>query len=1215
MWGNIQGSLENQTDLMSALGDKYEKPSTGIPASDLASGVIPDVSNFITASVDNLVNYYLKSETYTKAEVQALIGAIQSFHYEIYASTSAVTNPQGNVLYLIGPTGSGSDKYEEYVYDVTKQNPWIKFGDTSINLSDYVTITALNTSLSAYTTTADLNTLLAAKQDVIDDLAAIRSGASAGATAYQKPANGIPASDLAAGVVPDVSGKEDKTNKVSAFQVTPDDTHYPTEKLVKDSLDAKQPTIDANHKLDYSLLSNTPTIPTVPTDIVKYTAQSLTDAQKTQARTNIGAGTYSMPSGGIPKTDLAQAVSTSLNRADAAIIYTDLGEPDWEEYDYDTSAFLTTLRTTGYYSFTMDEEFVYYVTVQAIEMGSYTYVLQQYWGSEEGPGSVYYRGFVWDNDNDEVVSDNDMSYMTIQQASDLFANKNHNHYKNERDTAPVWSYCDTMQTLDATSEVVYTDTTTSTQWLIEGAYSIYQPAVRYQKVTPLQGGTCYYQRCGTVASNTVTWGPWYRFDTVEANPTVPAGTTPTSLTGLKIGSDYYDIEAGGGTVTDVTVGGTSVVDGNGVAVVPAIPTVNDATLTIKMNNASKGTFSANAASNTEIDLGTVITSHQDISGKADKVSGATNGHFAGLDSNGNLTDSGKGASDFGTYSKPSGGIPASDLDSAVQTSLGKADTALQSFTETDPTVPSWAKASSKPSYDYSEIGNTPSLATVATSGSYNDLSNTPTIPTLNLFIVTVGYDSEEDEYSITNDVSFADLCAAYEAGKALILIYTDDGGYAQEYTLSDYAADDDYIAFSSSSVPEITKIFSIGSDGSVGYSEQVARMSSITNDVLFVRGHNAIWRGTCATSASTAAKYASCSSFLPEDLAVGVMVVVTFSNTNIAAPNNLTLNIAARGAKPIKRWVNGGLADIDKPENLTGTMAFVYDGTNWVTWYESFDNDDGNCLDAKFGNVTLHQWKPDYTMTEGSYVKGADGLLYEYSGSKYVEVAVGDAERVRFLGIYPKYSSWTNGFAFGKYENDQWVTIESEKFGYDTSQDASITMEYIRAVPSGATHFRTSSATSSLLALERNFYLYFQTGKPAVSQEELETALTNKYEKPSSGIPASDIASGVIPAASNDNPSMDGTASAGTASTYSRGDHIHPTDTSRAPLASPSFTGTPTAPTASSGTNTTQIATTEFVAGELLPYQQLVIQITGSGNTLVESNIISDIIPGHFYRF
>jgi hypothetical protein len=59
------------------------------------------------------------------------------------------------------------------------------------------------------------------------------------------------------------------------------------------------------------------------------------------------------------------------------------------------------------------------------------------------------------------------------------------------------------------------------------------------------------------------------------------------------------------------------------------------------------------------------------------------------------------------YSKPSGGIPKTDLASAVQTSLGKADTALQSFTETDPTVPSWAKASTKPSYTASEVGALP----------------------------------------------------------------------------------------------------------------------------------------------------------------------------------------------------------------------------------------------------------------------------------------------------------------------------------------------------------------------------------------------------------------------------------------------------------------------------------------------------------------------------
>src|SRR5262245_59525758 len=44
-------------------------------------------------------------------------------------------------------------------------------------------------------------------------------------------------------------------------------------------------------------------------------------------------------------------------------------------------------------------------------------------------------------------------------------------------------------------------------------------------------------------------------------------------------------------------------------------------------------------------------------------------------------------------------------------------------------------------------------------------------------------------------------------------------------------------------------------------------------------------------------------------------------------------------------------------------------------------------------------------------------------------------------------------------------------------------------------------------------------------------------------------------------PAMNGTASAGSATLMSRGDHVHPTDTSRAPLASPVFTGDPQAPT------------------------------------------------------
>ena len=52
-------------------------------------------------------------------------------------------------------------------------------------------------------------------------------------------------------------------------------------------------------------------------------------------------------------------------------------------------------------------------------------------------------------------------------------------------------------------------------------------------------------------------------------------------------------------------------------------------------------------------------------------------------------------------------VAKSDLAEDVQTSLGKADTAMQSYTETDPTVPSWAKEKKKPTYTASEVGAVP----------------------------------------------------------------------------------------------------------------------------------------------------------------------------------------------------------------------------------------------------------------------------------------------------------------------------------------------------------------------------------------------------------------------------------------------------------------------------------------------------------------------------
>ena len=72
--------------------------------------------------------------------------------------------------------------------------------------------------------------------------------------------------------------------------------------------------------------------------------------------------------------------------------------------------------------------------------------------------------------------------------------------------------------------------------------------------------------------------------------------------------------------------------------------------TDKVSGATNGNFASLDTNGNLQDSGhkhsDYLTSHQDISGKADKVSNATNGNFAGLNSSGNIIDSGHKASDF-----------------------------------------------------------------------------------------------------------------------------------------------------------------------------------------------------------------------------------------------------------------------------------------------------------------------------------------------------------------------------------------------------------------------------------------------------------------------------------------------------------------------------------------------------------------------------------------
>lgn len=72
------------------------------------------------------------------------------------------------------------------------------------------------------------------------------------------------------------------------------------------------------------------------------------------------------------------------------------------------------------------------------------------------------------------------------------------------------------------------------------------------------------------------------------------------------------------------------------------------------------------------------------------------------------------------------------------------------------------------------------------------------------------------------------------------------------------------------------------------------------------------------------------------------------------------------------------------------------------------------------------------------------------------------------------------------------------------------------------------------------------TSENPVQNKAIYSALSGKYVKPSGGIPASDLASGVIPTvptADSNTPQALGTASAGSSTSWSRGDHVHPKPT------------------------------------------------------------------------
>ena len=291
---------------------------------------------------------------------------------------------------------------------------------------------------------------------------------------------------------------------------------------------------------------------------------------------------------------------------------------------------------------------------------------------------------------------------------------------------------------------------------------------------------------------------------------------------------------------------------------------------------------------------------------------------------------------------------------------------------------------------------------------------------------------------------------------------------------------------------------------------------------------------TCLTAADTAEKTADISFFTPSN---GGIVRITFNN---AVSANATLNISSTGAKNIR--YNGA--------NITAGLIRAGDTVTLMRI--------GNYYNV-IGIDRLIS--PEVFTGATTSADGTTGLVpapFHRTQENDIkkEILCADS-KWRYVWLQEQRSQ-TDDYVTLKLNFTDGLGASAETI-YDSTRFLAATQSYPGVMTAADKTKLDSIAEGAEVNVQAN---WTQTTSTA------DDYIKNKPTIPSANSTATNI-------------KMDGTQSAGSLTTFAKADHVHPTDTSRAPLASPALTGTPTAPTASAGTNTTQIATTAFVSSAI----------------------------------
>lgn len=118
---------ELRQELLAEIAGKQDELTAGENISITKDGD----TTVISATGADLSNYYTKSETYSKTQVDDLIDAIETGEFVIVQSLPATG--EAKTIYLVPKAGGG---YTEHIYI---NGGWEEIGDTDIDLSNYYT--------------------------------------------------------------------------------------------------------------------------------------------------------------------------------------------------------------------------------------------------------------------------------------------------------------------------------------------------------------------------------------------------------------------------------------------------------------------------------------------------------------------------------------------------------------------------------------------------------------------------------------------------------------------------------------------------------------------------------------------------------------------------------------------------------------------------------------------------------------------------------------------------------------------------------------------------------------------------------------------------------------------------------------------------------------------------------------------------------------------